>query len=904
MQYRRLIGCVSLLFFAATLHSQRISGHVRDSSGAAIAYASVVATSCRDEQVLSFTSTDDKGFYRLTVATDCDSVTLTARSLGFRCEARILSVKDLSAVQDFTLTNAVLQEVVVRAKSPPVVVRNDTTEYNVASFSDSTEFSVEDLLKKLPGVHVSENGQITLNGKAVERVLIEGDDLFNQNYYLATRNIRADMVSKVQAIDRYQENPLMKGIQESDRLVLNLKIKEDKKRSTSGSATLGSGPGDDWKGFAHTNLFSLTRRDKTYLIGNANNTGNDALGDVEHLNRGDIFDQNRQSIQGNPLQVNNLVKNPPFQNAGLPRMFTQANRTGFLFLGHVMPISPFFKIKITGWVGHERLGQNVNQHTRYLLDAGSLNLTEARATELRGSIGNFQVETDYFAPTQKQSLRSFIKINGGPQQSWLNVLRVQPQAPPFAIEQNISHNTFDGFAALEYTLKKSPNALFQLISKNAWHIGEQMLSSDYARYPLFFGLDSSFTFLHQNTLQRRGKSLFFGKYIAQKGTSNWQAEAGAEWEWGRFVSSVFLENEENVAWKPESGFENDYRLSAPEYFVRLTFSKTFGDLSTRFRLGASWMPVALDNNLLDNKQTTSLWKTEPHFNLRYVLNEKTAFLANYDFQQKTPLFTDYLPEYVFTDYQSAQRSVPVPVLMPGHKGSARIVFNDRTRQFSWNLSIGAGHTGNQLGGQFQIDPFLFLQEKYRPVNLSNYTIGASGSRFFPKLSARFGLDYNLIGLKTENKVNSDLPRYLDSRLHLLSVEAGTAFDTWVNVILSNQITHSVAINMQEQRSAQLTGTNWLSSAQVVVKPPGKFDAKIYVYRVANRNAGEPYTTFYTANALCRLRLLKWRSEARLSVVNLLNSRRFEQVFADAFFQSRTAVDAVSPFFLLSWDYSF
>ncbi|MCW5923699.1 MAG: carboxypeptidase regulatory-like domain-containing protein [Saprospiraceae bacterium] len=888
----------------ASLNGQQISGHVRDSSGVPVAFASVVATSCRDEQILSFASTDDKGFYQLTIATDCDSVTLTARSLGYRTEAKRLPVKNLSPVQNFTLANAVLQEIVVRGKAPPVVVRSDTTEYNVASFSDSTEFSVEDLLKKLPGAQVSESGQISLNGKLVERVLIEGDDLFNQNYHLATRNIRADMVSKIQAIERYQENPLMKGIQQSDRLVLNLKIKEDKKRSTSGSATLGSGHGDDWKGFAHTNLFSLTRRDKTYLIGNANNTGSDALGDIDYLNQGDIFDQSRQSIQSNPLQVSELIENPPMQSAGLPRAFTQANRTGFLFLGHVMPISPFFKIKMTGWVGHEQLEQTVNQRTRYLLDAASLDLTEARATERRGSVGNFQIEADYFAPDQKQSLRSFVKINGGPQRSQFDILREQPQNPPFVITQDISKNTLNGFVALEYTLKKSPNALFQLVSKNAWRDGTQTLSSDYAYYPFFFGLDSSFALLQQNARQRQGRSLFLGKYITQNRTSNWNAEAGVDWEWGRLASDVFLENAESTRWTPDSGFQNDYRLRAPEYFARLAFSKNVGALAVRLRLGASWMPLASMDEYLDIEKTASLWKLEPHFHARYELSEKTALVANYDFQQRTPEFTDYLPDFVFTDYQSAQRGLPLPVLMPGHKGGARLVFNDRQKQFSWNVGIGAGHTANQLGAQFQINPYIFLQEKYRPIVLSNYSASGSGSRFFPKLSARLGFGYNLIGLRQQNKINSEMPRDLNSQIHILSVEAGTAFDTWVNVIFSNQITHSIANNTQGQASVSLTGTNWLTSAQVVVKPPGKFDTKFYVYRIANRSNGAQYSIFYTANAVSRLRLPRWRSEARLSVVNLLNSRRFEQVFADAFFQSSTSVKAVTPFFLLSWDYRF
>ncbi|HND88500.1 MAG TPA: carboxypeptidase-like regulatory domain-containing protein, partial [Saprospiraceae bacterium] len=423
----RTLACLLIPLLATTLSAQKITGYVRDSIGEAIPFASVVATSCHHEQVLAYTSTDERGRYQISIkATDCDTIALTARGLGYRTGTVRLPGQQLPAAQDFVLASTALQEVVIRAKTPPVVARRDTTEYDVKSFSDSTEFSVEDLLKKLPGVKVSEQGIVTYNGKTVERVLIEGDDVFSQNYPLATRNIRADMISKVQVIDRYQENPLMKGIQESDRMVMNLKIKPDRKRTLSGSVAGGLGYGDELKARAHTNLFSLSRKDKIYCIGNANNTGENPLSEVDFLSRGDVFDPNRQALQNSPLQVSSLLQTPAMQRVGLPQAYTQANRSGVFYLGDVLPVSPHVKLKTSAWLGGERLRQQSASHTRYLLDCTTLDIAEAITASQQRSTRNLQSEAEYYSPDKKRSLRSFLKFSDRPAANSLDLLRSQP----------------------------------------------------------------------------------------------------------------------------------------------------------------------------------------------------------------------------------------------------------------------------------------------------------------------------------------------------------------------------------------------------------------------------------------------------------------------------------------------
>lgn len=892
-----------LLLVSTFLTSQSISGFVRNASGNTIVFASVVASGCVDDRILAFTNTNDQGFYKLGIKTDCDSITLTARALGYKTVALTMAVNNLQPSQNFVMEGAVLQEVLIRGKTPPVVVRNDTTEYNVASFSDSTEFSVEDLLKKLPGAQVSESGRITLNGKEVERVLIEGDDLFNQNYQIATRNVRANMISKVQAIDKYQENPLMKGVQESERLVLNLKIKEEKKRSLSGSANLGLGHGDETKLFGHLNLFSFTKTDKTYLIGNANNTGFNALGSIQGYSDNNIFDRNRQNLQSNPLRAGVFVQNPNLETAGLPPVFSRTNHTGLVYLGHIMPITPALKVRISGWLGQERLQQQANHTTRYLLDNGNFDIMENRDVEQQAGLQNLQVEMDYFFPDKKQSLRSFILINGSPDEGMLQLLRSSSETAPERIVQQLNGRLFQSLAAFEYTLKTSESSALQITLKDAHYQGNQVLAPEYRFYGQFFGLDSSFIFLRQQVGQRQHVSTLTARYLARKWSLNWVLEGGIYGEWNRLQSDVWLEN--NVQTRRQAGddFRNDLHMLAPQPFARASAYREFGSWYISGAATATYYPIMLQNkgNTLD---AARLLPIEPQLNLRYTLNEKTAVSLHYGYQQKLPRFSDYTPAYVFSDYQSAQRGLPEVRLMPGHQASVRLYFINRLKQYGWNVSVSGSRKDNQLGGEFQINPYIFIQDLYRPVRSAHYSINSGAHRYFPALSSRFEAGFNVIGLQQENKINSDIPRNLDSRIYTVSLEYGSAFDGWVNLILKNQFFHSIAENSREQFSSTFTATSWQSSAQVVIKPSKRFSTKLNIYRFANRTDQMPYNVAYAAQGECLWLLPALHSSIQLSGVNLFGSRQFRQVAADAFIQSTSSVQAVTPFFLVTWDYSF
>jgi len=135
-----------------------------------------------------------------------------------------------------------LNEVVVKGEKDPVKVKRDTIEYNASSFKVKANANVEDLLKKLPGVEVDNSGTITAQGEQVQRVMVDGKEFFGQDPKLATRNLPADAVDKVQVYDKKSDQTIFSGIDDGQRQkTVNLALKEDKRHAAFGNNTAGAG---------------------------------------------------------------------------------------------------------------------------------------------------------------------------------------------------------------------------------------------------------------------------------------------------------------------------------------------------------------------------------------------------------------------------------------------------------------------------------------------------------------------------------------------------------------------------------------------------------------------------------------------------------------------------------------
>jgi len=266
----RLSVFLSLTFFAAStfIYAQKITltGSVKDSLQKPLPYANVIAKPKDVSKNLKFAITDNEGYYKL-ILQKGDTITISISYLGYKpIDYQFVASKNTK--KDFVLqqSSEQLEEVVIEM---PVTVRGDTTTYNTQKFIDGTERKLKNVLKKLPGVEVDKNGTVTVQGKKVTKMLVDGKKFFGGNSKLAVENIPADAVDKVKVIDNYNEVAFLKGLTDSDDMAMDIQLKEDKKRFIFGDIEAGKGNKNFYKTSA--NLFYYSPKTNVNFIGNMNN---------------------------------------------------------------------------------------------------------------------------------------------------------------------------------------------------------------------------------------------------------------------------------------------------------------------------------------------------------------------------------------------------------------------------------------------------------------------------------------------------------------------------------------------------------------------------------------------------------------------------------------------------------
>lgn len=223
--------------------SQTIKGTIKNGKGEKIIAASVIIRdSVGAEDIREFTIARN-GEYAIVLQEKYERLILEIAANGYSkdyVELKNLQ-KDATYIRDFVLLpEEQIEEITITAEKESFSVNEDTTKFDVKGYSDGTERKIQDIIKKLPGVQVNEKtGEIKYKNKSIETIKLDGDDLFGANYSIGSRNINVNMVEQIQAIENYSENPLLKGIENSDKVILNLKLK--KGINVSGDIDFGNG---------------------------------------------------------------------------------------------------------------------------------------------------------------------------------------------------------------------------------------------------------------------------------------------------------------------------------------------------------------------------------------------------------------------------------------------------------------------------------------------------------------------------------------------------------------------------------------------------------------------------------------------------------------------------------------
>lgn len=276
----KIIASLLLLFLSAGSYAQNkasIKGTLADSaSKAPLEYATVAVVNAKDTTLISYTLTDKNGGFKLSGIPSDRATKLIISYIGYNTIRKLLELKSAEA-KDFgqlLISGKNLDEVVIKGERSPVVIKKDTIEFNTEAFKTRPNAVVEELLRKLPGVQVNNDGTIEVNGKAISKLLIDGKQFFGSDPKVATKNLDADMIDKIQVYDDRENDPDHKISATKVNKIINLKLKSKIKKSTLGKINGGGGTRDRYEAGGIISNFRDTLQVSLIALGNnLNKTG-------------------------------------------------------------------------------------------------------------------------------------------------------------------------------------------------------------------------------------------------------------------------------------------------------------------------------------------------------------------------------------------------------------------------------------------------------------------------------------------------------------------------------------------------------------------------------------------------------------------------------------------------------
>jgi hypothetical protein len=282
-----------VLLVSSSAVAQKISlkGKLLDDTNTPLPSATVMVLNPTDSSLVNFSISNTEGLFEIKNLTRSNYI-LKVSYVGLSTFSKAVEPKEGETTIELgelklQQQSQQLNEIVVKGEKAPVIIKKDTIEFNAPSFKTKQNANVEDLLKKLPGVEVESDGSIRAQGEQVQQVTVDGKEFFGRDPKVATQNLPANAVDKVQIFDKKSDQATFSGIDDGQRQkTINLELKEEYKNGFFGNATGGYGTDDRYTGKLSLNRFKKNQQLSFLLMGNNINEQGFSIDDYMNFSGG------------------------------------------------------------------------------------------------------------------------------------------------------------------------------------------------------------------------------------------------------------------------------------------------------------------------------------------------------------------------------------------------------------------------------------------------------------------------------------------------------------------------------------------------------------------------------------------------------------------------------------------
>ncbi|WP_299777090.1 outer membrane beta-barrel protein [uncultured Formosa sp.] len=645
-----------LLAFNISFGQLKLEGVVKDSVGSPLELANVIAINTESQALESYGITDQDGKYKLAVSKN-SKYNVQVSYIGMKTEQIAIETTDKNVYKTFTLSSDNMLDEVELIYEMPVTIKGDTIVYNADSFKNGTERKLEDVLKKLPGVEINDDGEIEVEGNVVSKVMVDGKDFFDGDSKLATENIPSSAIDKIEVLKNFAEIGQLRTVTNNqDNVAINIKLKEGKKNFWFGDITGGGGIADDDNLYLlQPKLFYYSPKYSINLIGDLNNIGEIAFSRRDYFNFTGGFKAPSRSSGTNIDLGTNSLGFASLQNNRAQDINTKFGAANFSY-------SPKETLTFSGFgiFASNRIGMQENNSIVYTnTDLGVPDEITQSKTKQSSDLGMLKLSVGYQPNVNNQLDYDVIGRISKENQDQIEVSSVigntvqNESSSPFSINQNLNYY---------YTL--SDKHIFAFEAQHLWQDEDPFYNaiieekSEYEDAAAGLGLDNLQIDYNVNQDKRVKSNQVDAKvdyYNVLNAKSNLNFTLGTIYSKQTFNSNIFQVLDDGSAFNPTPTINDGLGVNNIDY----TFSDVYVGMHYTLKTGiftvtpgATIHSYASDNVQFNEKYKDNFFKILPDLDVRLQLKKSEQLSLSYGMETQFTDVTQLAKGLVMNDYNS------------------------------------------------------------------------------------------------------------------------------------------------------------------------------------------------------------------------------------------------------------
>ena len=785
---KHLLTTIMLLISFSSFAQLSVTGVVKDSIGNSLELANIIAINQSTNTMDSYGITNDKGRYKLDLKKN-SSYKLQVSYIGMEGLAVIINTQNKNLSKNFTLKTDNTLEAIELTYEMPVTIKGDTIVYDADSFKNGTERKLEDVLKKLPGVDINDEGQVEVEGKVVSKVMVEGKEFFDGDSKLATKNIPADAIDKIEVLKNHADVGQLSSVQNNeDNIALNIKLKEGKKSFWFGTVTAGGGKSVNNELYlVQPKLFYYSPKYSINIIGDLNNLGEIAFTRRDYFNFTGGF-RNPSRSSGTSLSLgDNSISFLTLENNKAKDINTKFGAANFSF-------SPKKTLDISGFgiFSSSRNELQENNSLHYVsTDLGIPDENTEAITHQKSDLAmlklsakykpnsNHQLDYDVFGKLSKetQEQQTTSSVLGG-----INQL---DDSSPYSINQTLNyyytHNDKNIFSFEAQHVFKNEDPFY-----NAF-LEEQTNYSSTAGALGLNNLQSGYTINQEKQVKSNQLDAKIDYWNVLNDKSNINITLGNLYSAQEFNSNMFQTLDNGTVFNP-TPIINDGLNSNDNYYL---FNDSYIGLHYRVKVGKFTFTPGVSahayntvNQQGNTDNNNSFFRVLPDFNTRIQLKKSENISLNYSMKTNFTDITTLAKGLVLNKYNSLYSGEPMLENALTHNISlSYFSFNlfNYTNVFA-HVNYSKKINGIQQISNFEPGSVVSVNTPHNS-NFSDESLFASGrfQRSFGKFRATASANFNYAKF---NSVTNSVTNINENYTQTYKAQFRTNFKTAPNVELS------------------------------------------------------------------------------------------------------------------------